>query len=446
MKKKNRRLFVLSIDAWVCEDVEYVKNLPNFKKILDGSSWIKKVETVYPSLTYPCHVSMCSGVWPDKHGIYNNEIDDFTMPAPTWNWYSKDIKVKTIFDMAKKAGYTTAAVHWPVQCGNKKIDYLVPEIWMHEGCGAKDYAALLKKHGANASVLEIAKSHFDIYNGDAVHPRMDNFAMACACDIIEKYAPEVMFVHDARVDGARHSSGIFTDKVNEALQDVDKWLGKIIKAMEKAGVYEQTDIVLTSDHGQINIVRSLSPNVVFADNGLITVDEEGKVVDYKAYIKSAALSAQVFLKDPENEDDRAMVYSMLNAMCKEGIYGISRVLTKEEAKEQFHLEGKFEFVIETDGYTTFGDSWLRPIVGGLTDEELFTAYKYGRATHGHMPKKGPQPTVVFKGPHFAKGVTIENGVIVDQAPTYAKLLGFELPDADGKAIESLIVEEIRTVR
>ena len=448
MKKKNRRLFVLSIDAWVCEDMEYVKNLPNFKKILDGSSWIKKVETVYPSLTYPCHVSMCSGAWPNKHGIYNNEVDDFTQAEPTWNWYAKDIKVKTIFDVAKKAGYTTASVHWPVQCGNKKIDWLVPEIWLHEGCGSKDLPALLKKNGANAQVIEIVKKHIDCFKGNVkpTHPEMDNFAMSCACDIIEQFAPEVMFVHDARVDGARHSSGIFTDKVNKALDDVDMWLGKVIKSMEKAGVYEQTDIVLTSDHGQLNIVRSLAPNVVFADNGLITVDEEGKVADYKAYIKSAGLSAQVFLKDPENEDDKQTVYSMLNAMCKEGIYGISRVFTKEEVKQQFNLDGKFEFVIETDGYTTFADSWLRPMVGGLTDEALFTAYKYGNATHGHIPKKGPQPTVIFKGPHFAKGVTIEEGVIVDQAPTYAKLLGVELPEADGKAIESLIVEEIRTVR
>ena len=442
--KLNRRLFVLSIDAFVYEDIALAKTLPNFQKILSGASMVKKIETVYPSLTYPCHVSMASGAYPDKHGVWNNEIDDFRDKGEHWHWFSKDIKVKTIFDMAKKAGYTTASIHWPVQIGNKKIDYLLPEIWMHEGCGCKTLPALLKKSGAGPEMMEIIEKNLHYYDKDLLpnHPAMDDFAMACAVDVIEKYAPEVMLVHDARVDGARHRTGIFTDKVNESIVEVDYWLGKIIKALEKKGIYEDTDIVLTSDHGQLNITRILNPNVVFADNGLITVDENGNVADYKAYIKSGGLSAQVFLKDPENDSDRETVYNMLNAMCNEGIYGISKVFTKEEAKEQYHLAGDFEFVIETDGYTSFGDDWTRPIV----HSNDFSDYKYGWATHGHIPTKGPQPTIIFKGPHFAKNVTIDHGKIVDEAPTYAKLLGIELPDADGSAIGSLLVDEIKTVR
>ncbi len=442
--KLNRRLFVLSIDAFVYEDVEFAKNLPNFKKILEGSSWIKRIETVYPSLTYPCHVSMASGAYPEKHGIYNNEIDDFGDKGEHWHWYSKDIKAKTIFDMAKKAGYTTASIHWPVQVGNKKIDYLLPEYWMHEGCGCKTFPALLKKGGASSEMLEIAEKNLHYYDKELMptHPAMDDFAMACAVDVIEKYSPEVMFVHDARVDGARHSGGIFTDKVNESLVQMDYWLGKVIKALEKKGLYDSTDIVLTSDHGQLNITRILNPNVIFADNGLITVDENGNMTDYKAYIKSAGLSAHVFLKDPENDSDRETVYNMLNAMCNEGIYGISKVFTKEEVEKEYHLSGGFDFVVETDGYTSFGDDWTRPIVHSFDP----TDYKYGWATHGHIPTKGPQPTIIFKGPHFAKNVTIEHGKIVDEAPTYAKLLGIDLPDADGSAIASLVVDDIKTVR
>lgn len=439
-----RRLFVLSIDAFVYEDVEFVKNLPHFKEILNGSSWIKKIETIYPSLTYPCHTSMCTGAYPEHHGIWNNEIDDFRDKGEHWHWYAKDIKAKTIFDMAKKAGYTTASIHWPVQAGNKKINYLLPEIWLHEGCGSKTLPALLKKNGASPEMMPFIENHMDCFKGNIAptHPEMDNFAMSIACDVIENYAPEVMFVHDARVDGARHSSGVFTDKVNKSLTEVDYWLGKIIKSMKKAGVYEQTDIVLTSDHGQLNITRTLNPNVILADNGLITVDEQGNVTDYKAFIKSAGLSAQVFLKNPEEENDRVIVYSILKAMCAEGIYGISKVFTKEEVKQQYHLDGDFDFVVESDDFTSIGDDWLRPIV----HEMDLSDYKYGYATHGHIPTKGAQPTIIFKGPHFAKNVTIDHGKIIDQAPTYAKLLGIDLPDADGSAIQSLIVEEVKTVR
>ena len=109
--KLNRRLFVLSIDAFVYEDIALAKTLPNFQKILSGASMVKKIETVYPSLTYPCHVSMASGAYPDKHGVWNNEIDDFRDKGEHWHWQAKDIKVKTIFDMAKKAGYTAVISH-----------------------------------------------------------------------------------------------------------------------------------------------------------------------------------------------------------------------------------------------------------------------------------------------------------------------------------------------
>lgn len=35
-------------------------------------------------------------------------------------------------------------------------------------------------------------------------------------------------------------------------------------------------------------------------------------------------------------------------------------------------------------------------------------------------------------------VVLEHGRIIDQAPTLAKLLGFDMPCADGKPIEELV--------
>ena len=128
-------------------------------------------------------------------------------------------------------------------------------------------------------------------------------------------------------------------------------------------------------------------------------------------------------EDPAVAAMKAELEALLRHMCDEGIYGISRVMTAEEAEAEFHLSGGFAYVLESDGYTSFRDDWCRPIVRPLDDSD----YKYGHATHGHMPLKGAQPAIYFYGPHFKKGVVIEKGEIVDQAPTYAKLLGVELP-------------------
>ena len=124
----------------------------------------------------------------------------------------------------------------------------------------------------------------------------------------------------------------------------------------------------------------------------------------------------------------------MKELCYEGVYGFSQVFTAEEANQTEHLSGGFSFVLETDGYTSFGDSFVRPLVTSFDS----TDYRYGRATHGHLPNKGPQPVFLCKGPDFKENVKLEAGRLVDQAPTFAKLLGVSLPHADGVSMDMLL--------
>ena len=99
--------------------------------------------------------------------------------------------------------------------------------------------------------------------------------------------------------------------------------------------------------------------------------------------------------------------------------------------------GDFSFIVETDGYTTFSDDWLEPIVNGID----FSDYRLGSATHGYEPETGPQPVFVAKGPAFKPGAYLAEGSILDEAPTYAYLLGDELPQADGRILKELLAED-----
>ena len=114
-------------------------------------------------------------------------------------------------------------------------------------------------------------------------------------------------------------------------------------------------------------------------------------------------------------------------MAEEGIYGFSEVLTEEEMKKRYGLYGDFSFCIETDGFTSFSEDLDRPAVRPLDTSD----YRFGHATHGHMPEKGPQPPFLGMGPSFRKGAVLTEGSILDHAPTFAKILGLQLPDADG---------------
>ena len=131
------------------------------------------------------------------------------------------------------------------------------------------------------------------------------------------------------------------------------------------------------------------------------------------------------------------VFQLLRWMREEGIYGISEVLTAEEADEKYRLNGPFSFVIESDDYTSFGENTSGPLVESFGDRD----YRYGRASHGYYPQKGPQPVFMAKGPDFAESAVLEKGRLIDQAPTYAKLLGVALPDTDGTPIDEFVREK-----
>jgi hypothetical protein len=231
-----------------------------------------------------------------------------------------------------------------------------------------------------------------------------------------------------------HGTGLFTEKVTSGVIDTERWFFEIIEATKRAGTFEETNFFLISDHGQLEIVRNLKPNVVFADNGLIEVNEDGSLKSWKAYCHSTGLSAQIRLADPTDLETWQKTYDLLKWMRDEGIYGIGEVRTVEDTKENDHLDGPFSFVLETDGYTSFAEDWKHPIAKSLDTSD----YRFGHATHGFHPSKGPQPTLIACGPAIRRGVTVEMKRTIDEAPTYAKILGAEMPWADGSPIDEIL--------
>jgi predicted AlkP superfamily pyrophosphatase or phosphodiesterase len=208
----------------------------------------------------------------------------------------------------------------------------------------------------------------------------------------------------------------------------------ILDAIDEAGISESTDVVVMSDHGQIGITRVISPNVWLVDKGYIRLAEDGGVESFDAYVQSTGASAHVYLSRPDDAALYEEVYALLRQMADGGIYGFERVYTDREAKEKYGLFGDFSFVLETDGYTSFGERLKRPAVSGFDPGD----YRTGKATHGHEPHKGPQPPFIGKGPSFRKDVRIPTGDILNHAPTMAAVLGIELRDAWGKAVSEIL--------
>lgn len=438
----SKRLLVLSVDAMVLEDVDALRSMPNFQKYLAGGCEVTGgMRTIYPSVTYPAHISILTGCYAGTHGLVSNFGFTTSNKDDHWLWFAEGVTKKDIFAAAKEKGLTTASVSWPATAGNPNVDYLIAEYWMpYPGDTLR---SSFKRAGSSDEVIEIMERHTDLLDPEwqlggkkhfMVWPKVDEWIITCASDIIREHKPEVFFVHTGSFDTFRHKNGVFGPHLDGIRANLDRYIGQLMEALEAAGVREETNFVMVSDHGQRDIVRSINLNVKLADAGLIDVDENGKVTDFRAYCMSNAMSSLVYLKDKNDAALKERVYKELQALKDEGVFGIGRIYTEEEAKEEEGLYGDFSFVIESDGYTSFGDRAVRPLVQNFDASD----YRFGRATHGYMPDYGPQPVFVGKGPDLKEGATKERGRLIDEGPTFAALLGLSLPEADGKAMTEFL--------
>ena len=207
-----QKLIVVSIDAMIYEDLAYVKRLPNIGKLLNKSALVKRVKSIYPTLTYPCHATMRTGCWPSRHGIVNNTEMVPGCLDPKWLWYNEVLRCPDIFDACSAAGLTTAAVGWPTTGKHPGITYLVDEV---AGLKVKTREAF---HGyyTDTGTSEILYKEIIEPN---IHLRADGeddvrkFNAAAACTIIRKFQPDLLMLHLGDPDHARHVHGVYGKEV-----------------------------------------------------------------------------------------------------------------------------------------------------------------------------------------------------------------------------------------
>ena len=428
----NKKLIVISLDALVFEDLEYLKTKPTFRMLIENGAMVERMHSIYPSLTYPCHITMATGCYPDKHGIVNN-TQLVCKTNPLWFFDHENVKCEDILDACKKSGYTTASVGWPISGHHKSVDYLVNECWPRAGAPIEEYREVYIENGTPEWLFDEVVAPFLWMRVGRKQPESSYFLTRICAEIIRKHQPDILMLHQGNIDSYRHKTGVFSDLVTIGLDECESMVTMLVQATKDAGVFEQTNFVVTADHGHLNTTRMVKLNSLFASLGLIEVDKNGEVVDYKVWCKSSGMSAQIYLKDPNDEHLKNEVYALLKEKRDEGLWGISEVYTKAEINKM-HLDGDFSFVVETDGFTSFSEDWNGAFGSAWADGGRCEL----KGNHGFHPDKGPRPPFIACGPAFLNGARISNAELVDGAPTYAKVMGVDLPYADGNAITGLL--------
>lgn len=413
-------LIVVSLDALGYCDEEIYTKLPFLSKMIEKGTWIRRLESVYPTLTYAIHSSIVTGRYPIEHGVDNNLLVQPEREVMDWYWDHSYISGDTIFRNAHQKGYTISAFSWPAS-GDLDIEYNVPEVWTYE---EKDFNEHVKEKGSSDFVEELYTKLGKYYRDDSQKKKDEWMANALAYTF-EKYQPDITFLHLIDVDHQKHVVGPNHFATKDAIKELDDRLSRMFEKISQTKDLDDINIMLLSDHSQIDTAYPIRLNKVLADMKLVNVNENGTVKeDWQAYFLTCGGSTALYTKD----NNPAMVKEIKEKIVNLDLEGIDRIFDKEEI-EKIGASDRAKLWIEAkEGYVFDADA--RDFV--ISRDELAGP----RGNHGFLPTKEKNLAIaIFAGPDFKENKIIENEKIVDIAPTIDKIYNLNMKDMSGSIIE-----------
>ena len=394
--------------------------VPNLRRFLQEGTYAEGVVGVVPTVTYPSHTTLVTGVWPAKHGIFGNTtFDPLQKNNQGWYWYAEDIRVPTLWDAAAQAGRTTASIQWPVTVG-AHITWNIPEFWR---ASTADDAKLLRAV-ATPGLLAEAQAEIGEYPGGIdTSPQGDESRGRYTQSILEKKHPALLTLHLSSLDHIEHETGPFSPESIAVLEKIDGIIGKIRETVERLAP-GRAYIAVVSDHGFVKTNAQLNVFPAFREAKLFTVDDKGKVSDWKAMPWATGGFAAIMLKDPADATTLSQVRQLLNKLASDPANGIDRILEADE----LHKRGGFptaSFFVSLKAGWRMGSTLEGPVLSNL---------KPG-GTHGALPDLPDLRASFFViGPGVSAGRSLGVIDMRDVAPTLAHLAGLSLPTADGKIL------------
>ncbi|WP_375580671.1 alkaline phosphatase family protein [Marivirga tractuosa] len=390
---------------------------PILQHMAENGTHAEAVKGMFPSVTYPSHTTIVSGMPPSEHGIYYNTPFEPDGATGKWYWEHESIKVPTLFSLCKNAGLTSASISWPVTVG-APIDYNIPEIWsLKEG---EDRFAPMKKNATPKGFVEEIETHatgkinVSNFGNEGYFAREQKFASA-ASYIFEKYNPDLLAVHLLSADHFQHTDGREGFMPKRAVSAVDAAIGQILETVERLGKLETTTFIITGDHGFVDIHSTMAPNVLLKENGLIA--EDGKKWTAKFHTSGAA--AFLHLENPDDMESVKKVKQLLEALPANQ-QKLFRIVEKEELNKIGADPNAMLAIAPNEGLSMTSKS----------DGELIR--KGSGGTHGFFPEHKNIYTgfIAFGGKAEEKTV-LKEMYLTDVAPVIAEILGLKLENTEG---------------
>jgi predicted AlkP superfamily pyrophosphatase or phosphodiesterase len=421
------RVALISVDGLWARDLQRAESagvrLPVLDSLRRAGALAAGVVGSLPSVTYPSHTTIVTGVRPARHGIYSNHI--FAPPTDTsrldfWYWEADLIRVPTLFDVARAAGLSTAAVGWPATAEDAAVTYNLPEVWDPRAIGDSDLA-VMRRRGTPWLL--------DSLGAPPTGPFTDSLRAEWTATIVRRWDPDLVALHLIDLDGAKHEHGPWAAPVITALGKIDRELGRVLAAVRATSSGRPTTVIVTSDHGFLRYDQVLRPGVLLVTAGLVRRDSAGTVTAWDAAVLANGGSVMILPHDPT---DRSLAARVRRAIPDSlvgpgrpiravwprdtiaGLGGDPRALWALDLNEGFYARG---------GYA-----------GPLLSPRTGAAGGLGGG-HGHDPRR-PELHAFFlaAGAGIRPGTELPLSGQVDIAPTVARLLQLRMERIEGRPI------------
>ncbi len=392
--------------------------IPNLRRFLKEGAYAEGVQGVVPTVTYPSHTTLVTGVWPARHGIpANTTFDPLRQNDEGWYWYSEDIRVPTLWDVAAAAGRKTASLQWPVTVG-ARIDWNIPEYWR---ASTPDDQKLLRAVSTPGLLAEAQPELGPYRGGIDTSIEADESRIRYAAWLLARKHPSLLLLHLSSFDHMEHETGPFTAECAAVLERLDAAIGGLWRTAEQRAS-GRVFLAIVSDHGFAPYNTQLNLFAAFRQAGLFRMDAKGKITGWQAMPWTTGGSSAIVLKDPSDRATLARVRELLQKLASDPASGIDRVLDADELRRRGAYPTAAFFVSLKPGWKT----------ATTLHGPVLSKTKPG-GTHGELPDLPDLRASFFLiGPGVPAGRDLGVIDMRDVAPTLAARAGLSLPAAEGK--------------
>jgi predicted AlkP superfamily pyrophosphatase or phosphodiesterase len=431
----SRTVILVSVDGLAASYLrDPAADMPNLRLLAMHGAHARGMLASCPSVTWPSHITMVTGVHPARHGVISNAVLNrstgkiVTYIGDRELTKQQAVRAPTLYDAAHHAGLRTAAIIWPACNGADTLNWMIPDANRREVHEQWTTPGLTEE--LEAAGVPIRELQGWGWNKQYSEQRDDAYVQIVEY-LLDRHQPDLILVHLITPDGVQHAYGPQTPQAYEAVANADARIGRLWAALQKPPHAGRSTLLVVSDHGFAPYDKLIKPNVVLKRLGLLNDDAWKEPLKQRAIVKEAGGTAFVYILD---EDNRQEIASLLRAeLAKlEGVDAViptPRLVKLGLPHPDANPEAPHLLLSCGRGYL-FQDK---------LDGEAIEAVGETRGAHGHLPDR-PWMHAMFvaAGAGIRPGAMLDTAHSRDIAPTIARLLGFPLHGADGRPLDSIL--------